>query len=81
MQMIENPNNTSAIKKLQAFNEKIQKSNLENGRTVDDFFITLSWFQSMVEKLCHLGAHRLQNHGYKHIRAYIHQMHYPDEWL
>jgi hypothetical protein len=81
MRMIENPNDASAIKKLQAFNEKIRKSNLENGRAADDFFITLSWFQSMAEKLRHLGAHRLQNHGHEHIRAYIHQMHYPDEWL
>jgi hypothetical protein len=81
MRMIENPDDTSAIKKLQAFNERIRKSNLENGRTPNDFFITLSWFQSMAEKLRHLGAHRLQNHGREHIRAYIHQMHYPDEWL
>jgi hypothetical protein len=55
MQMIKNPDDTSAIKKLQAFNEKIQKSNLENGHIADNFFITLLWFQSMVEKLYHRG--------------------------
>jgi hypothetical protein len=35
----------------------------------------------MAEKLYHLGARRLQNHGHKHIYAYIHQMYYPDKRL
>jgi hypothetical protein len=35
----------------------------------------------MVEKLHHLGTYKLQNHGHKHMRAYIHQIHYPDKWL